>query len=41
MIDEQELQAYSERATDELMQIFNDPFFEEKGSCLEMQEIDF
>ena len=41
MVDEEELRRNEERATSELMEIFEDPFFGKRGDEGELREINF
>jgi hypothetical protein len=41
MMTDEELMEGSERATESIMEVFNDPFFMGEGKIMELEEIDF
>ena len=40
-ISDEELRRNSERATENIMEVFNDPMFTAEGKEMELEEIDF
>jgi hypothetical protein len=41
MLTEEEMISNFERATDQIMQIFDDPIFSNDGRTMDLEEIDF
>jgi hypothetical protein len=41
MLNEDEMRVNSERATEKIMDVFNDPIFQQGDRAMELEEIDF
>lgn len=41
MVSDEEILLNSERATEKIMEVFNDPIFQHSDGMMELEEIDF